>query len=269
MKILKSYNPFVYPGGNPGFDPNHLASGPNLFSVVAVTNGANCISVLQGKRGTVNGTPSQIIDGILGPLYSTTLNQSQGTTFTNFSTATNGTATMAGIFKFPATPTSIAELISDNGSAFQFRVDNSNPDLNFVYSGFTSVNAGFTLSANVPYFAAGSSDTSTSVTNFILCRLDNGKTITSVKGGSNSVNAMSGTWNVGDLRTSGGADGGLQIAAGMFSSVKLSQAHLIQWAADPWSFWYPRTQRQLIFSSIGGAVTTTTRPWPPFQLKAA
>src|SRR6202035_4103802 len=43
------------------------------------------------------------------------------------------------------------------------------------------------------------------------------------------------------------------VSAIMYSSALLAPTQLLAWASDPWSFWYPPTQQQVLFSSLSPA----------------
>ena len=69
-------NPLAYPGGNPGINPAHLASGYIALSAVAAPNWFPRIDSTQDNiNGTPNGSPTFSIDGNIGPVASFATNK--------------------------------------------------------------------------------------------------------------------------------------------------------------------------------------------------
>lgn len=247
-----------YPGGSsPGIDWSHPASANLQFSGVSIP--ANVLGLFGAiGKGTATGTPSASIDGILGPV--TNLN-------------TNSYVSLQGVNNAPAAATisvivnltSVASFYALFGhtdlgfNGWNFEVNSGS--LQMFSGGGSSNSSGITLTTGTPFFLACS--VSSSAANFIAVNLKNGKVQKSF-GGAGVALAQ----NAGG-RFLVGANSGLtsqcllgSISAVVYSGVALSQAQLLQWAQDPWAFWYPNfgTMRPAFFSqpAAGGGSSTLT-----------
>jgi hypothetical protein len=166
--------------------------------------------------------------------------------------------TMAGIFTCPDT-TSRA-IFTDNIAGGNTMISWSG-DFVFLIPGFDlrfgSTVGIATLVANAPYFFAMTSKTGVAC-NMAVRRLDTGQ----VWGGSQSTMGQnsSGTFAIGGGNTEAGAT----VAAVQYSRKALSLAELQKWAADPWSFWYPRTLDLTMMLTAPGIAPSLVpySPWP-------
>jgi hypothetical protein len=74
---------------------------------------------------------------------------------------------------------------------------------------------------------------------YVYTDLTTGQIFATVDSSASTSNpSTSGNFVIGNM--TGGTNPGGKIAAVMYSSSPMSLAALTQWAADPWSFWYPR-----------------------------
>lgn len=252
MRTLYRGNPLAFPGGvNPGFDPSHVAARNCLFSAAAAPNGF--INCLNGKPGTVGGSPTNEIRGGMGPAVVFTTNAD--TTFALPSTSFNQ-GTMAAIFRCAGT-TGSPQYILNNIATSSMGIGISlvgNSDFGYVLGG-TSRPSLIPYVANAPYFFAVSFNGSVGAS-LIAIRLDTGAIITfastSQAGGAGDGNIYLGNRGLNTRQLNG------SIAAAMFSNVYLSPLQLLAWAQSPWDFWYPPTVQNLLFSGLGGASSALT-----------
>jgi hypothetical protein len=93
---------------------------------------------------------------------------------------------------------------------------------------------GITLVAGNPYFIAASTSSAANVTNAIVLNLNTGKIQT---GSTTSSTPNAGNGGVQILPNTAGQS--FSMAACMVSGAFLRAPALRQWAANPWSFWYP------------------------------
>jgi hypothetical protein len=146
----------------------------------------------------------------------------------------------AGIIR-PAVSNANQPLFASSGAAstggFFFGFDGSPKmlvqDLS-VTGAFKESSFGYTL--GIPYFLAVSCNAS--ATNFVMSRLDTGQIFTSSTTGI-SFAAPNGTYRVGG----GGAfhlTGSSEAACCFIGGSFLHLQEMVKWAADPWSFWFPR-----------------------------
>jgi hypothetical protein len=229
---LKWPRPFAFPGGNPGFDPSHVASQNIIYSAVA--SGGGFVSLLTGAPATKVGSPVPAITRVIGPNI---VPPTAADYFTSPNTGPSGTPaeiTMAGIFTCPDLTT---RAIFTDGIASCDTLASFSGDFTYIIPGF-DLRAGSTvgiptLVANVPYFFAVSSKTGGNC-NIVVRRLDTGQ----VWGGSQSTMGQSapGTFGIGG--STGLTTGGASVATVQYSRKALSLQDLRQWANDPWSFWY-------------------------------
>jgi hypothetical protein len=237
-------NPLAYPAGRaPGFDPSHpamaRANGRCRLSVFA--SGASFINLLNGAPGTVTGAiNSSVIDGALGPATAFT---NSGTGIITYPTPTGVNDTMqtiAVLVRFTTLTVNYQTIVSGPSGAVLFTLNPSN--LLGLYFNFASafVSSGLTPVVNVPYLAIASYNTGNTTANFLLLNLKTGQIQTAtVSSASVSTVASSGTYGLG---STGNANQGLggNLAVGTIIPNYLSPQELAVWAADPWSFWYPK-----------------------------
>ena len=243
--LIALRNPLLYPGGivTPGYNQGHLASSPKVrYSGIAA--GGNLINLLNGSKATINGTITSARTTAMGSVV-------VNTTSTSFLSVPSINETLAaatlGLIYNPTALTGANQfLFADAGqniiflstSAGQVKVD------------FSSGTATFSaLVAGTPYFIAVSGNTAT--TNFVVLNLSNGQIKSQVVTGTVTLGSTTGSayWIGGSSSANQQMNG--QLAAVMFSTGPfLGIAALLEWAAAPWDFWYPPTQRGLMESSL-------------------
>jgi hypothetical protein len=233
-------NPLAFPSGMvAGFDPSHPLSKNIRFSGIA--SDGNFFNLLSNKPGTVVGAPSANIDAILGS-NATFTNSTDAANFSGQSTVNDGNVTICCIVYFNSVSASQALFASSSvNTGWRFAYDNPSGYFNIIAGGVTGINMGIAPVANVPYFlAASASSTQSSV---VLARLDTGKVTFATSTGASPV-APNGTYQVGNDTFSEVAKA--KISTVMFSASFTSLQQLLQFAQDPWSFWYPRKALQLV-----------------------
>lgn len=247
MSILNTKNKLAYPGTLPGFDPTHpcVIGAEMPFSALAM---AGTFIELSGNRASsASGAPTSFgIEGTVGP--SATYQSSALTQFaTQFPGVVWSVGTLAAIFLTGSAVGSGgygAIVGQTNGNSFLLANWSGNGKLEIAQpQGGTDTNSGLAVSANTPYFAAASYNSS--IVNFVLVNLQTGQIE------SSSV-ALATTWNAGtsgfvyignDPNANTSLGGSISAIAVMNGFLPLQS--LQEWAQDPWSFWYP-TQFDII-----------------------
>ncbi len=234
--LISLRNKSQYPGRSPGFDPAHLAAPNCRFS--AVSSSSNFISLLRGARGAISGIPTS------------------ATTFpSTSSTAVNSFAGQSTVNDTSITIASVLQWIDTTASSIVFTTASTNAGwrLNIASSGTISLTTGavtdlpgIAISTKVPYFVVVSANANN--VNYVLLRLDNG-VITTLAGTGSSPNAPNGTYQVGNI-SAFNLPAKASMAAVMFSATYLPITTLLQWANDPWSFWYPSVVENRISISL-------------------
>ena len=239
MSFISLRNKLAYPAGvQPGFDPTHVAakgmSKGNGASGVAM--GSGFVSVLWSSY--TNTSVSKAIFGGVGPAI--TYPGAAITNSTGQLSSSTAALTCGAIIQVPASYSSgsyysILSTVDSTGTLFVLHSGVSNAPTLLLYSnGMTSA---FSLSVGTPYFVAASALIGGS-TNFVAVNLNNGSvsTSTTASAGSNfpTGNGAIGNYNSNPFIGS--------ISAIMWSPSYLSLSQLLQWASDPWSFWYPATK---------------------------
>jgi hypothetical protein len=237
-------NPLIFPGRLPGFNPNHLASRGLVkgTGLSWVSRGANGTNLLNGAKGTVVGTATNIVsnyDGIIGRSTGFTSANHNALNYSGNATTNNTSLTFAAVFKTPALI--VSDLITNSSASSGIAANlTATGQLSIAYTSVNSVNWGSNvISINTPYFAIWS--VSVATINWLLLNLNTGKILTVSVANTNTPVAPNGTFGIG--ANSGDADWSTSnIAAAMIGPSFLSIAQMRQWAQDPWAFWYPRTQ---------------------------
>jgi hypothetical protein len=254
--LMRRANRLAFPGGKPGFDPSHPAASSAAFSYVA--QGGTFVSLLTGKSLTVTNVGDTIVPNITGPL-------GPGV---NFPTAagTSYCSNGAGVASNnPANPplmtwaaiattgpsfsgTQAIACNSADGAAFYgsiLRLDGG-PALALIFPGSMDTASTLAPAANTPYFFAVSYDGNN--VNFLMLNISTGKLLTQVvSAGAHSPNAFVGNpmFAIGNYVSNGTANSfssewGGTIGAVALMARAMPMQELMQWAADPWAFWYPR-----------------------------
>lgn len=233
----------AYPGGAlrpPGVNKSHPASKNLLFSIISAPSSIQLLRTDLCTIGTIAGVGSSfVMDGIIGPCYSPAISNNGGTARGSFSiNTTSGNATIACIIR----PTSITggstSRIITSGNSAAISLVNSTGVVRVNFAG-SSTDTAHALAANVPYFVcciiiSGSKIFSVvtnlntgSINSFTTATANTVATGTGIVVGNNSTTFLQGF--------------GGYIAAVAWSRAILPPAQLLQWAQDPWSFWYPKT----------------------------
>lgn len=240
--LTKYRNPLAYPAGYaPGFDPNHVAALNPVFSSVA--SGANHINILTGTPATVTGTPLHKIKNVMGPTLDFDTSNANYVNFSGFQTTAIPSGTLGMILELTSSIAGYNYIFTygpvSGGSATGclsliqgniFKMQNNTGSI---------ISSGVTLEVGVPYFLACCFSDSLAATDFYIKDLKTGQFKTAFLGASNAITAaLSGNCDLGTsprdhqiARTS--------FAAAMFSRSYTPRPAMMQWAADPWSFWYP------------------------------
>ena len=228
-------SPLIYHGGRPGFDPVHPASNGIRFSGVA--SNKDFINLLATPPLGVATGSSLVVDGLIGQAAKFS-GFGHWVKFSGQSTANDQAATVGCILRLNAlsgTPTIFASAATTaTGYALQI---NSSGAMTFYNnaSGITGASS-FSLIAGTAYFLGGSYNSG--VANFVAVNLQNGQIQTSSTTGMSTANtAPDGAYLIGSDQF--GNSSASSIAAIMVSSNLMSIQQLLQWAQDPWSFWYP------------------------------
>lgn len=244
--IRRPLGPFAFPCTKPGFDPSHplsrgIAPGHGLSTVALGT--ANLVNLLNGQVGTRVGSPTAGVTSSLGHTINLSASGMEIDFSGNYNAATEPMVTFAAVFQLNSLPGATSVIVSNNnigtsngGASIGFNASNQ---LQITVWGATaraatSIGA---VSANVPYFAAMSGNSS--ATAFVLRRLDTGAVLTdSQLGYVPHASLNTATYSVGgsnNLRPLLG-----KFAAGMWSPAFNPLPSLVAASADPWSFWYPK-----------------------------
>lgn len=245
--LLRRQAPLAYPGGNPRFDPSHIASGACLFS--GVSTPGSFLNLLNGQPGTNISTPVAAIDGYIGPITKYTGASTQETTFPFPTTAFIG-VTLAGIVRMDAFGNSTQQIInnSSGGTSWGLCGDSNSPSsLQFSTAGIDSTftTGDVIIQPSVPYFIVASNTTAPNSIGAsrsaigVKVNLLTGK-IAILGGNSGSTTPVvgSGTLGIGNRSAAPRAVNG-GIAAAAFITRAMTLPEMLEWAQDPWSFWYP------------------------------
>lgn len=261
--ILPRANPLAYPAGvAPGFDSTHVAAQSARFSVPNFVSGMVLLNFC-GPTGTKTkfGTVPAVLDSGIGPTAQ----------FTGAGVHTR--LTIAGQPAVVDTNQTIAAIIvpqsfAGNGGGIVSTTSatqgacleiTSTGALKWGWLGSSSVTSTIVLSLNVPYFVAASVSAANNV-NFIAVNLFTGAVQTQATTiGAGAASTPNGTYTLG-MQPGGNIDYAGLTAACMVNTSFMPMAALRQWAADPWSFWYPRRQTNLVGASavINNAVLNIT-----------
>ena len=246
MALIPFRKPLAFPGGRPGFDPTHIAAPGTLLS--AVISGKNALNVspttfASARVGTISGSPTFGIDGVIGPNASG-FSGSDYISFTSAAqTAVNGT--MAAIVYSPGGV--------NNGI---FAVDNHDGPAIAGFSNTLFITGGLGDSTSGLAFPTGWSfvvaSISGSAVSFLILNLSNGQTTTSFTTYNTVPTGSTAYWIGVEPKYSTAWPG--KIAAVMHSSAYMSIPQLLEWAKDPWSFWYPPQVNSLIGQPAGVVV---------------
>lgn len=268
---FKTTSPLVFPGRKASFDSSHPFAKGCFWSVVSL--GASAINLCKPspKPTAQVSAPTRVIDGALGIASKFTGVTSNSLVFTGGSKAQVDLAFTYACFYRPATIASNTSIVSNSttvntGSLLSYNTGNACLILGSEL--VAPMLSGINLIVGVPYFIVASAtgpsaSTSTWTHNWVVVRLDTGQITTATGTSSQSWAASNGNMLFGGASSGQGnldADGNL--AAAMYSNVFTSVPQMLQWAQDPWAFWYPRTLdlADMLSAGSGGTVSTTISP---------
>ena len=247
-------NPLVYPGGNPGFNPNHpAAKGIRLSFVASMVGGFPTIITapgVTGKPSVFSGTPTSQIRALIGPTLA-------------------GNLVVPAINEKPNSVTFAAIHNSVSNSGNGIFVDNNalnNNSASVIIGTASGIPALFVAGNTITtlgvlpldnWFIAGSYNGS--ICNMVATRLSNGLILAATGSSTN-------TFGTPTSAEYGISSGDSYLAAASYSiNNYLSLSQLEQWAAAPWDFWYPPTQRNLMASGLRSPAASGTA-CPPISL---
>lgn len=145
---------------------------------------------------------------------------------------------------------SIAQNCTSAFNAVRLAMQGTTGKFNFFLSGNNLTT--FVASVNTPYFVAASGFSSGTL-NWVIVNLASGQIVAE----SHACSAFPAT-SMGGQNIIGNNSGqpmlGI-VAAAMYSPAYMPLTQLLQWAADPWSFWYPNDDA---FNSLVGVSSIIT-----------
>lgn len=238
-KQRPSRNPLQPPSGRPSFDAQHPMSAAIRFSGVAL--GANFLNLLTGKPGAITLTTTAKVDGAIGAAF--TLNSAgSNTDFSGQSTNNDTTFTVGWIWR-PTVISNAAVFASDSAGTNGFWVGGSNGGadgrmlLQANNAGtFKQADSNCGYAIGDPLFCAISMN-GTTTTNMVQRHLERGTVKSFTTASGLAVTAPDGTYRIGRNNTTHLSLS--PVAAIMFAARYHTLQELLQWAADPWAFWYP------------------------------
>ena len=253
MRLLTPRNPLVYPGGNPGFDPTHIAAPELIFSGIASVG--NFLNLLSGTRGVISGVPVASPTQV-GPGTNTFASSTGVMTFGSFTTVTAQALTLAMI-GVPLSPDANKSfpIVLDAEANFVGLMNASAGTWGMVVNNTSStIVGGPSVVLGVPYFVAVSiKNISGGAFNYVIVRLDNGQVYSGNQTQTGSSSGAALTVSVGGRGSQSSRQFNGSLCAAMVSSQFMSLPAILQWAQSPWDFWYPQTQRFLLFSGLRGS----------------
>lgn len=261
VALLSSRSPnlLVFPAGAlPGYDPTHVAAISSPYagdSYVAMPSGL-MVSAMRGGLVTsiaASATaPAFSFDGVIGPSLSFAAASTNHLKSGAMPTTTDNSVTMAAILVGTA-------ITSGYKPVYCARSDGLGWALSFnagavdVRNGVSDVASSLVVSNAIPYFMAASCNQTTF--NYILLRLDNGKLLTASAAKAGTTATNSANHSIGNFTTGNNFPCQAKIATIMYAPGNLNLQQLSQWAADPWSYWYPAPRRSWV-----GAITSVIVP---------
>lgn len=226
MRGLTQRHPLVFPAGRrPGVDYSHPAlTGKSLLRLSVVARGGSLIDVTGRQVGTRSGAVSGQIFSALGNV--TDFNTGSGGNITFSGPSVTEPATLAVILWL-----NVGTVLSNSTGVSPFTIGRGTGGTSSyvvlgIGGGTQFIGPNF-LSGGVPYFLAATFGSASPMV--VARRLDTGSLLTS-NFSSASTNTSNGTYSVGDNGP---------VAAAAITNAIMTPEQLIQWAYDPWSFWYP------------------------------
>lgn len=238
-------NQLAYPGGlrKPGFDRTHPAAGSNMrYSGIAAPGGA-FINLLDGTVSTpTGGALSTVIAPIIGKGVSETVSTRYNSIANVYSDSPTA-VTMAVIFMPTGSVASFNSVIfstktgSVSGNAALAVAANTRLFSFYNNGSVVSPTGAPALVSNVPYFLLVSWAASGAYS-WAVVNLNTGQRWSGNPTSGLSTIVGTSSWGIGTSLSSVQPFG--VIASAMYSiNNLLPYGNALQWAADPWSFWYP------------------------------
>jgi hypothetical protein len=227
----------AFPGGFPGYNKDHPASRLAFNSFVA--SSAGLVNLVNGQPGTVVGSPTFAVKDI-GPAVNTPA--SAGYQFTSVPANPGTGTTLAAIIKTDSSisgfgwalylDASPAIALAIYTSAFQVAFNGSGYDLSAF--GAPATNTSYFIAVSFVDAGGGNVAYSAVLKNLKTGRILSTGPLTQV----DNISAGQTSFFIGS--NNGSTSSLLNFAAGMGSYAYLTNNQLLQWADDPWAFWYPR-----------------------------
>lgn len=241
----------AFPAGQaPGFDATFLPGAASLLSrcvsCVAAPGGGAFNLLAPSSKPTITGSPSSAFDGLLGKV--SLLPTSAGLEFSVG--GNNNLFTTAMIFRL-TTLSANSTLIVDSSNSGPFTFGSVlSCRVNGGSAGSNLSTPNLTLTVGHAYFLAQVATGPTTDTWYAV--LVDLTTRTIVAGIKTSAILPNNTITTVAFNTSTTA--AFSFAAGMWlSGIAVPFAQLMRWAADPWSFWYPKQFKEELFYDLVGA----------------
>jgi hypothetical protein len=251
---LPWYNPLAYPAGaTPSISPSNPLGLP---AFAGVCTGGNFTDIVSGKTGVIGGAPTSSIDGVIGP----SLSFVGSTDAVNFAATINGgpsnwyQQTFAAIFRPISSASTNAILICSGFYIYLQGAQAGASGFSIAQSSDGTAISGFTPLADVPYLGIGSMSVNDNTFNFVLKRLDTGKTYASAITYTMSTTHVTGvSISIGSRGSSLPAQARVSHAAWWPSFASLSAMKNLSDA--PWSTWYQNGFT--LMAELNGALATS------------
>jgi len=239
-KLIRA-NPLVFPSTRPGFNPSHPVDAPganNGFLASVVASNGTVTSILNGKVATATGSAASARP-ILGPVTTYTGATDVSTLAYNGAATPAGAITMAALGYITSVTSGASSFISWSAASSVNGLSVLSATGNFATTiNGTAVDSGIAASLSAPYFVVSSSNTL--ATNFVIVNLASGVLKTATGGSAATFNGGDGNLYFGNRSGIRVLNGGLAAAMCNVTANIIPMPVLVQWASDPWSFWYPR-----------------------------
>jgi len=248
MDTIAKRSRLAFPAGvAPGFDPYHVANrikGAIYIGSFIASPGPTFINLPYPIAGTKLGSPT-FSNTEIGPTFSSNASNN-GTSFTTqWGTVTPAAVTMAAIIIPIASVASGDEFIATgySGSGRNAIILNS-----LVFTGrvgSADLSSGLpALNLNEPYFIAASQGPAT-FCHFVVRSLKSGKVFSNLVANASAVQPFQSPWYIGGT-FDGNVAAGIKMAAAMAANSFTDVAALLQWAEDPWAYWYPQPEESWV-----------------------
>jgi hypothetical protein len=193
------------------------------------------VNILAGQKGTANSSPTSTTNGWVGNCLVTN-GASPSVTFSGMTASSTSNGSCA-IIVYVTTSAGLQSAFATSTVNSGWFFGGNNSSKLSIYNGSVSTASTISISANTPYFLAYSALNGTA-TNFLALNLSNGVLQTQVAASPGAATAGNGTYIVGNDTFNDVCTADIHAVAYFDSYIPMST--LIQWATDPWAFWYPR-----------------------------